>query len=113
MHINSHLSVHTSKTKKLLNDVQKGRKQQEKKFKYEVCCDSGLPVIQRAWKPQTRERVGSSNDQNGVRRAVIRVELSLKAMAFSLRYVADQLFSEVRFAKEQHGHGKCCCTTSF
>ncbi|CAH3185891.1 unnamed protein product [Porites evermanni] len=25
-------------------------------------------------------------------------------MAFSLRYVADQLFSEVRFAKEQHGH---------
>ena len=57
--------------------------------------------------------MGSSNDQNGVRRAVIRVELSLKAMAFSLRYVADQLFSEVRFAKEQHGHRKCCWITSF
>lgn len=25
-------------------------------------------------------------------------------MAFSLRHVADQLFSEVRLAKEQHGH---------
>jgi len=89
------------------------KRRQRISFKYEVRCDAELPVIQRAWKPQTRERVGSSNDQNGVRRAVIRVELSLKAMAFSLRYVANQLFSEVRFAKEQHGHRKCCWPTSF
>ena len=29
-------------------------------------------------------------------------------MALSLRHVADQLFSEVRLVKEQHGHCKYC-----
>ena len=28
-------------------------------------------------------------------------------MALSLRHVADQLFSEVRIAKEKHGHCEC------
>ena len=28
-------------------------------------------------------------------------------MALSLRHVVDQLFSEVRLAKEEHGHREC------